>query len=388
MKKQVFIPTKLLSTLENTPEVFFIDDRKSKLKLINKLIELWYFIFEKQDNINLYTNIYRDDLRIFNIQVNGIRYEYTKLLEILEFEKLIDINKKYQVNSFTKSYRILTNFITNEFTEIELDVSRILKDYKDKEYWLKKYPSYKKQINDVYNIRVDIYEYLKFMKENENMDLKPYYDKSQQKIVDRVLTAERINDYIYDALKINFGNLWFKVSDNGRFYNSFTNLSYTALDFIKLNRREVVSIDGSNFQPLLLATKIENKEYKKAVETGKFYDMLSEEMNISRDRIKIMTYRYIFFNDKQLKSGELYECMKKLFGSSIDEINAIKNDIRICDLTQKMEAEIFVNFLSNLKLDCVTRHDEILVYEEDYNIVRYKLIQYMRIKHNLKINVK
>ena len=46
---------------------------------------------------------------------------------------------------------------------------------------------------------------------------------------DRYLDAERIMRYTNAAIKHDIGNLWFKVSDEGRFYNSVINLSSTVI---------------------------------------------------------------------------------------------------------------------------------------------------------------
>ena len=107
---KVFIPTKLVSEIENYILIesdFTSITEKQSNNLKRKLITLWYFIYTEQINntketLELYTNISKHKLENFNIKISNKRYKYRDLILILEKINLIEVNDKYCSNKFSK----------------------------------------------------------------------------------------------------------------------------------------------------------------------------------------------------------------------------------------------------------------------------------------------
>lgn len=379
---KLLIPTEVVNKVKFSidSELDFINlTEKQKSKLNKILLSLWYFIYNEQRNDNNtfnlkgFTNIHSNLFNKFSFQYDKNRLKSQYLLKLLSSNGLISINERFSSGVFSQSYRIESDLINTNYSEVEIDFDKIFYNFKNKSYWLKKYPSLKKQINETYEVKIDLGDYILWLNNNIGLELKPVINNGI--LQKRFLTKERVYDYINDALKINYDNIWFKLSNEGRFYNSTTNLSYTALPFIKLKRRNIVEIDVANCQPLLLSKLINNDTYKKDCELGIFYDRISEELNITRNEAKVLSYKYIFFSNKKLKSGKIYDCMKKLYGDVIDQINELRDKIEISKEMQKIESDIFVNKISILDFKMMLRHDAVYVYEEDYEIVKKYVIK-------------
>lgn len=389
----IYVPTKLVEItsiiIESTIDFINLKEEQ-KSKLNKSLISIWYYIYNKQiedptiDNLNLFTNIHNTYLDKFGLKINGKKFGYASLLLLLKKHNLVDINYKHSGGLFSQGYRVITNFINTDYSEVEIDFEKVFDRFKNRTYWLRKYPQYKKLIKDTYEVKIDLSDYILWMKENEGIELKPVINKGILKR--RFLTKEKIYEFINNALKVNFNNLWFKVSDEGRFYNSTTNLSYTTLPFIKLKRRKVVEVDVINCQPLLLCGIIKNELYKKDVEDGIFYDRVSKELNISRDQFKVLSYKHIFFSNKPLKSGKIYDVINRLYPGFIDEMNSIKIDLEVSKEMQKIESNIFVKNIGSLDFKMMLRHDAVFVYEEDLEIIKaYVISEFKNIGLNCKL---
>jgi hypothetical protein len=379
---KLLIPVKVQEKIRFTikKEIDFINlNEKQKSNLNKILISLWFYIYNEQIkddsivNLNGFTNIYYKNLEKFRIKINQKSYHYKHLLNLLEEVDLIKSNDKYSTKTFSKSYRINTSIIEDQYEEVELDFDKIFTNIHNKSYWLRKYPNHKKQIKDTYEVKIELNDYIVWMKNNIGIELKPVIKNGV--LERRYLTTERMYNYIIESLKINYDNIWFKISNEGRFYNSTTNLSYTALPFIRLKRRKVKELDVANCQPLILSNIIKNDKYKKDCELGIFYDNLSKKLNIERNECKMLSYKYIFFSNKQLKSGKIYDAMKELYGDVIEQINDIRKDKEISKEMQKIESSIFVDKIANLDFIMMLRHDAVYVYEEDYDLIKMYIIK-------------
>jgi hypothetical protein len=369
-------------------EIDFINlNEKQKSNLNKQLLSLWYYIYNAQKsddnviNLNGFVNIHSKYLQKFYIRLNKKLFGYKPLLNLLKDVNLIDINGKFSKGKFSESYRIKSDIFNNQFEEIELDFDKIFNNIKNKSYWIKKYPTHSKIIKDTYEVKVDLNDYILWLTNNNGLELKPVIKNGV--LQKRFLTQERIYDYINDVLKVNYDNMWFKVSDEGRFYNSTTNLSYTSLPFIKLKRRKLKEIDIANCQPLILSKLINSDEYKNDCELGIFYDNLANELGMKRTEIKVLSYKLIFFSNKKLNTGKTYNAMEKLYPGVIEQINELRDKIEISKEMQKIESDIFVNKIGSLDFKMMLRHDAVLVYEEDYDIIKnYVIIEFNKIGLN------
>jgi hypothetical protein len=391
---KLLIPVKVQELVRFTiqKEIDFINlTERQKSNLNKQLLSLWYYIYNSQKNsdkiinLNGFVNIHSKYLQNFYIRLNKKLFGYKPLLKLLKDVNLIDINEKFSKGKFPESYRIKSDIFNNQFQEVELDFDKIFNNIKNKSYWLKKYPNYKNQIKDTYEVKIDLNDYIVWMRENIGLELKPVIKNGI--LQKRYLTKERIWDYINDVLMINYDNIWFKVSNEGRFYNSTTNLSYTSLPFIKLKRRSIKEIDVANCQPLILSKLINSNEYKKDCELGLFYNNLADELDISRTSAKMLSYKFIFFSNKKLNTGKIYDAMEKLYPGVISQINELRDKIEIAKEMQKIESDIFVNKIGNLDFKMMLRHDAVFVYEEDYDIVKNYVIKEFN-KIGLNPNIK
>ena len=371
----IIIPTEVIDKINlqvESTKILKNSTEKQKTKLKRKLISLWYFVFLKQledetsCSFNFYTNIYYEQFSKFRVKINSKSYHYSALLKILEELNLIYINNIFRMECFSKSYKINTRYIsTADLTEVEIDINTIYNNIKTKEYWLNLYPNHENLIENSYNAKVDIKNYIIWLNNNIGKELKP---KMKNGIVtNRYLTKERIFSYITKCLRVNSENLWFKVSDSGRFYSNVVSLPSSSIAFLKLyDKKNIVSLDITNCQPLLLASKLDLEAYRKDVELGVFYQRLSDTLKKKKSDTKMLCFRYLFFSNNPLKSGKLYNAMESLYPTIIEKINKIKLKHDLSFLLQSLESEIMINGLAKIiDLKMITRHDEILCFEED-----------------------
>jgi hypothetical protein len=392
--KKYLIPVKLLDIIKfgiESSSDFIRLKEKQKLKITQTLISLWLFIYNEQrkdestSTLKGYTNIHTDNLIHFRIKLDNKIFNYSNLIEFLERFDLLETNHIFSSGSFSKSYRVLTDFLELDFIEFEIDFEKIFTNIKDKKYWLKKYPDLNKQIKETYEVKINLSDYIRWINNNIGTELKPVINDGV--LETRFLTKERALDYINDAIKVNLENIWFKLSDEGRFYNSTTNLSYTSLPFMQLKRRNIKEVDVKNCQPLLLCALIKNELYKKDVEAGIFYDRVAEKLNKTRDEFKVLSYKYIFFSSKNLKSGAIYDAINELYPGFIEEMNELRSKMNVARELQKVESNIFVKNISNYDFKMVLRHDAVFVFEEDFDLVKQLVIDEFK-KLGLKASIK
>ncbi|UAB82416.1 hypothetical protein INR76_06555 [Marixanthomonas sp. SCSIO 43207] len=394
--KETLVPSQLLKNIDDSIKSLS-GYNKYSIKQINRLkkslISLWMYIYERQKASNvisydMYVNIGWKELKPFKLIIKGRIIQYSELISLLKEAEVIKINKRYRVDSFTMSYKIDLSFLnTTHFTEVEIDFKKIYRNLKSKEYWLAKYPRHCNIIESSYNVSVDLDSYIYWLRSNIGMALKP---KCINGVVQkRKLTPEIAYSSVQKCLKVNFKNLWFKVSDTGRFYSNVVNLPSTAIPFISLfDRQGLTSIDITNCQPLLLATRVNSEEYKKDVCVGTFYDNLSTLTKRDRNWVKLQSFKYIFFNDNLLKSGELYNAMESIYPGVMDQINELKQKEKLWKVLQKLESKIIVERVGiSAGLNVITRHDEILCYSEN-KIEIENLIKDEFAKMNLKVRLK
>lgn len=373
----ITIPTSILEIIIKEVKLSFsyLTEKQSN-NLIKKLVELWFFIYNRQildeSTINLkgFVNIHSNELLNFYIKI-GKKINYKELLSILINCDLVEVNNKFSISRFSKGYRIITNILQNKLSEIEIDPTLIFKSEKTKIYWKRKYNKHKHLIDDIYKCSIDLEGYLNWLNDNIGKDLKPILNDG--KVYKRILNSDRIYHYFILALKINLGINWVKVSDEGRLYSSISNLSYTAIPFIKIGWASTVEIDIKNCQPLLLSCLLDKSDdslkYKSDVESGQFYDKMSTRLGITRDKFKLLSYRYIFFGKNKLQNGKIFEAFKLEYGLVIDQINELKNFECLACRLQQLESNIIVNNIGMLPISKLLRHDQVICLKDNYDLV-------------------
>lgn len=370
----ILIPTKIIEKIN-----FLIEDsillknytEKQKNKLKRTLISLWYFIYLRQleddtfSSFDFYTNIHNLQFSKFRLKVKSKSYNHPYLLRLLVKSRLIFINDKFKVGFFSKAYKINSKLISSyNLISVEIDSNLVFKNIKNKKYWLELYPEYKNLIENSYNTKIDIQKYIIWLNNNIGIKLKPKIKNGV--VVDRYLTKGRVFQYVTKCLRVNFENLWFKVSDSGRFYSNVVSLPSSATPFLKLyNKKNLVSLDVANCQPLLLATQLNSERYKKDVEQGVFYQRLADILKKKKSETKMLCFRYLFFSNKPLKSGILFNAMQSLYPLVIEQINKLRQTQSLSFLLQSLESDIMIEGLAKITdLKMITRHDEVLCFEE------------------------
>lgn len=410
------LPTKVIENIllgiESDPN-FYNKEEKFKQKVLKTAIELWMFIYNRQQedkschNLQFYTKIFRNEFGKFKLKSKPNVYKYAKFIYLLTNSDLIEHtgysykSKEHPelYKSFSKGYRIKDGFLDySNLTEIEVDFDKIFNNTQNKSHWIEKYPEQSNLIEDSYNTTIDIDGLLTWMNSNKGIELKPIVENG--KIKRRFLDDERIFNYIYLSLKVNIKKQWFKLSNEGRFYSSISNLPYIVIDgftkgckysvdggFIRLYGEKVESIDISNCQPLLLTTLIPlHNQYKKDVEDGIFYDKVANVLGIKRNVFKMLSYRFIFFNNNPLNTGKIKSAMDNLYPGLINDINNLKVNMEISKELQVIESNIFVKVIGKLPAHKLLRHDQVLFHKKDAKLIRNMVgAEFNKLKIKIKL---
>jgi hypothetical protein len=78
-------------------------------------------------------------------------------------------------------------------------------------------------------------------------------------------------------------------------------------------------------------------------------------------------YSKVFFNDRRLLSGVLYDAFEKFYPSLIKEINILKMD-KLWLKLQKIESDLIINNFDK-ENNCLTKHDAIIFIEDRKELV-------------------
>lgn len=428
-KKEVklLIPVKVIETVDSLVSVMEISNSdKTRLKI--KLIELWYKMYTYIQSVNKtssiegyhgldsskFVNIPSSELNSHQIKIEGKVIHHHPLIDMLVDGNLIDVNDKYSSGNFSKSYRCNQDIFMFGLEYIKIDFSKMIKDNKTMEQWIKEYPNHSKLIKECYDAKIDLNKYFKWLHANKgkNLDGEGVERKNNKKSVrdengkvvkktmstgkekairytisseGRILDDARIFDYQNDAIKYNLGILWFNVSSTGRFYSSLTSLQSAGVEFIKLSGQSVVQIDAKNSQPLLLNHFIDNPSYKADAESGCVYEKIAEYLGISRQEAKIKSYEKIFFSES-LMSEKYVTMLNSIWGNLGTQINELKTTSLLWELLQGLEAEIFVNFAKDSLFKILTRHDSIIIHKQ-FKTMAVKALQKVYKSYNLKVTL-
>lgn len=381
---KMLIPTTVVElVLDYTSTTNYTTKQKQSLEKL--LLELWIFIYHEQlsdrksENLKFFTNIHRDDLKRFRININGDDFSSKRLLDILINLKIISKNERFSPGNYAIGYRIETAILSfGNLSEVEIDIAKIFKNIRSKEHWINTYPQHAHLIEDIYSASIRLDDYMNYLMSNIGMPLHPkkvkttINGKEVHVVKPQFLTEEKAHKYLHMAIKINIGNIWVSEYSTGRFASSISNMSFTATGFFQMDRNDLIDIDIKNSQPLLLAKLINCPAYQKDVEAGIFYEQMAKQIcalrnekydeKIHRGLFKTNSYRYIFFNNKVLgKTGEIAKAMEFLYPGALEQINSLKKDGTLAGKLQRLESDIFVDFIGALGIKKLLRHDQCLI---------------------------
>lgn len=310
---------------------------------------------------------------------------YNYYLDFLMEHDILSKTKNYFVglkcNTYTLNERYYNKGI-HLFTRWKNENPFILKKWKEKqlEYEIQSLndtklinPWVKKQlIDDLYYVEVDFEGASKKL-------LQMYFDgqlDSDKAYLKNLLSIESIQD----------GTLFYIEDDYGRLHTNFTVLKKTIRkEYITIQGEEVEELDIPNSQPTFLAILLKEKGfakdhpqayeyYKNIVKEGKIYDMLAEELGITRDECKKNMF-YVLFGENRWDS-KIDRAFRKFFPEVFEWMVKEKRDMNdhrtISHELQKRESKlIFDNIIFRIKkeiplIKLFTVHDSIL-YPKKYS---------------------
>ena len=416
------VRVEVVNRITNYLTDFFIYAKPNhRLKVWEKLIELYFFIevhqlAEKkrlrgykripvsQERLEeLWVNINSRDMFSFKFYIEDKEFNYSKLLIMLEKAGVIEINSSYSSGRFSKSYRIATDISSSETIILNLDLyDRVYKNNSRLSsgelqiHW----PQYSKLIKTLFETTIDLEAAFADL-DSKKDQIWNYRDGQALYLDDKTILEHKIT-----AIMMTLGMHWFKPSTAGRIYTSITNLPKTLVPHILINGQKTVEIDCVNCQPLLLCRLIDSPDYQIDCEKGKFYEAIAEELKISRDEAKELSFSQIFFNNKWL-DPDMYELLDRMYPGLPDQINNLKcknnkeaQERDKCSMLwyrlQSIESEIFVESTCNKKdkifnhsllSPVLTRHDSWICPDDLVSEITYRLNRAFA-KKNLKPKLK
>lgn len=390
------------------------DKRKG---LLDKHLSIYCYIkIQTRDEFD-YSKINKKEFEniIKDITINKIRFNYRTILNNLVELNYIDINESFSFKcentnsslsnelNFPKSYKIIKykdDSYVKHYINFKEDLDKC-NDIKTQQEWIKLFPEHKNFIESTYKTKILLSRYQTFLQNNIGnqfkRDLKRIgykNGKSYQYTIDNILDERGVEEFLFEATKINLGMIWFAVSDEGRLYTSLTTLSSTHIPFLRYGNKcsNLIYLDAKNCQPLILAYRLNNDLFKKCVESGYFYESIMIEYNKlyksnkSRGEIKEIVYKEVLFDDANPVSKKLEKVLTNLFGKDlVNDINELKKE-EIYTITQKIESEIFINGFKNWNKYIITRHDGIFIEEKNKDLAD-QIIKEGFLEYNLNVKI-
>ena len=368
-------------------------DEKYRVKLFTILVELWFYIsvkhvdektrlmdkFQNASIDNIYVDISQEDLRPFTIFINGTQLQYTNLLGQLVEAKCININHSYEVGKNSKSYRPDVGIKYDLCSTVDLSLYRFYNSNKTQNDHINENPEYETLIRNLYLVKVDLGRFFTSIDDLTNKVYKT--DRGR----DIILIPQLAYALKIRAIKINLGIHFFKVSSTGRIYSSISNLPKLTLPYITLNGEIPVEIDAANAQPLLLASIIDQPQFKEDCESGRFYDIMAESLSMSRTDFKILSFGQIFFNNKKINK-KMGTALDSIYPSLTKQINHYKSNSRkesqdwdeskfLWYKLQSLESQVFIKTALSQSRPVLTRHDSILCLPSEAPSIRTALLK-------------
>ena len=355
----------------------------------------------KSDEENAYVNLYSQILK----RILGDKY--SQILTNLESLKIIEINNKYSVGKFSKSYRLNKNIADKHTIEkVGVLTANFRKKLRNELLKSNRSPVVKKIMRHTSNLKfinADI-EYLadkkiyRFIQSSKGeIDLKGKYSNASLFRYEETSEAlEKFNNYksIEDFYT---NNIFFTptIAESGRIYHFVSSIPRTIRQCLRTKKGELIyEVDMASAQPSLLILEwikslyssnniegeAESKMLLKLLYEGNIYKYISEHssyfnsLEYSDLKKKILSTLY----GKDNKSNENKE-LKRLFPNFMKWINNTKKQYgykSVSLIGQKAEADIFVSVYKELSIKtfALIIHDSILTTEENIEEIKRQLI--------------
>lgn len=173
---------------------------------------------------------------------------------------------------------------------------------------------------------------------------------------------------------------------NNRLDSNFTNMASVFTKEI-FKRNNLVQFDLANAQFAILSdifsTQLDTDDFhlfREQSVNGTLYEYIMDKLNIEkRGRAKTLVFELLF--SKETNNSPQKEELRKLFPSVVEKVDDYKKEHgynKFSIMLQKREAEIFIDIIWNKikqkNIFCITKHDCLVVREEDKNKVK-KIIE-------------
>lgn len=286
----------------------------------------------KRKNINLWSVILRKKY--------GTHYNY--YIDWLIDHKIIVLKKKWKsgFNAKSKLYSLAIDVDNKNIVRYRNEDKFLLKKINkfEKAEAEKNSPIYQAMIEDLKYINLD-YVNAKEALDNEFAcaltDEKSYFKN--------LISLESIKNEVYYCTKDEYGRL----------HTNFTNLKKSLRNnFLKLNGKEISSLDIKNCQPKLLAKLILEKEknlskelqiFIERVKDGTFYSSFNY-LDIPKDEIKQIVFQVFFGKNKNNNNNKHFkETWPELWQWIVNLKKTKHNHAFLSHLLQKMESDLVYN---------------------------------------------
>lgn len=356
-----FIPQSIIH-LKDTKTIFYNGKNLKTSYLIDIIHNLLLkYFFKKENYYNLSSSILKEKY--------GNNYNY--YIKYLIYSNHLVLLRDYLRGTNCRIYRLSNTIINDDITKIINYDKVIIKKLNNKNISNIEDDSNiinplikKKLISDLYSIKIDYESSLNYI---SNINDKLSYNK---------------NKYTIDSIKD--GHIFHHFDNYGRFHTNFTILkSFIRKNYLTIDDEPLVEIDLINSQPLFLSNLIElnslsllDKDefsnFKRITTSGKYYDILVDELKLdNRKDAKELTYK-VFFG-KNSKSSAYDRKFKKIFPTIYEFIKVYKKESsnyrQISYDLQKEESDFIFN---KVILDIVRNHPEIKLFTVHDSIIVQK----------------
>lgn len=405
---------------KKTEDKYLNLSQEQKYKLSLRLQELYLFIYNKSlliDNEEI--SISSKYLEKFDLEFtktkDGIRprFRAKELIMILFNSKLLINIGNHLAGVYSKSYTInrdlYYDLFEDFFDDIDIDEDLVYNN----ECKIDTNPKYKNLINNIKKVDLDIDQLYDYLMNNRNNVIKIDYNNGELEEIR--LNVQKIQEYLIHALRFKTGKIFFTTGNTGRVYHTLSIMPSIVFNQLKLNNKELLSIDITNAQPLFLSLLIDNQSFKESCLEGRFYDDIVDYCHNNdiytdyskievRNVIKKLTFKYMLFDviepyklkeeyKKSSKQIFFENIINNIFPNLINQIDELKlqsyyNYNTIAATLQIMESDIFVNEFTTEKKFFISKHDEIVCKMEDGDYFVKKIYELFDNKYGIKPPIK
>lgn len=389
-----------------TPSNYFRKVFNSKyMDWLKKLIDAKIII-----SSNSYSN-YNNNIYSKHYCINNIYYNPPIMLPLFDKPPLKTVGYEFKMNIKDDNYTKIRNMVTEDFNRLKIDYSELLKiiNKEVEEVKISIFKTNEEVERDSMNVCFREWNKEKmFWMSKENAIAKA-------KDLNRMLIQDESRFYImdeYEFISMKKRAMYFAYRDsvlrmekgifninrnttNNRLDTNLTNMSKLLTDEI-CRQNNLVQFDLANAQFAILSYILEKQlqtedffKFKEQSYLGCLYEYVQEKLQVKdRKTAKIMMFELMF--SKETFNSPLKERLKTLFPTVVSIVDKYKTEHgynTFSVMLQKKESEIFIDGLWEVikkkKMFCMTKHDCLIVREEDAKKVEAVIKEYFE-----KINFK